>query len=123
MRRRQAMSESDRTERTLPARFKPGMAVVSLSGHDRGSLYIVIGVKTDNRLVLADGGKRNLANAKQKNIKHVRVLGQAMSSQDLAEALHQEPCERERDTFIRKLIRQWMETERAGSQDKMSSEE
>ncbi len=105
------MSVCDEIDMRLPRLFAPGMVVISRSGHDRGRLYVIIEEKVGNRLVLSDGDKRKLSNAKQKNTKHVRSLGQALSPQELAEALHQETCDRERDIFIRKLIQQWVKTE------------
>lgn len=117
------MSVCDRMDMNLPGLFMPGMIVISLSGHDRGRLYVIIEEKSGNRLILSDGDKRKLTNAKQKNTKHVRSLGQAISPEELTDALHQETCERERDIFIRKLIRQWVKTEPIKTQKDMPSEE
>ncbi|MBP6137272.1 MAG: hypothetical protein GX948_05390 [Clostridiaceae bacterium] len=111
------MGECDRIEeRQLSAKFVPGMIVRSRSGHDRGRLYVVIGSEKENYLLLSDGNKRTLVNAKRKNVKHVQAVGKAISSQELADALRRETCERERDTFIRHVIRAWEETCATGIQ-------
>ncbi len=118
------MCEGDRAVAyRLPAKFVPGMVVRSRAGHDRGRLYIVIGVESENYLLLTDGNKRTLANAKRKNTKHVQTVGHAITSQELAEALRRETCERERDTFIRQLIRAWEETCAPIQKSESSSEE
>ncbi len=105
------MSECDKVVPCqLPAKFVPGMIVRSRAGHDRGRLYIVVGVESENYILLTDGKKRTLANAKRKNTKHVQTVGQATTSQELAETFRRESCDRERDTFIRQLIRAWEET-------------
>jgi len=112
------MGECDRMEACqLPAKFVPGMIVMSRSGHDRGRLYVVIEAEKENYLLLSDGKKRTLINAKRKNVKHVQAVGTAISSQELAEALRRETCERERDTFIRHVIRAWEETCTTGTQE------
>ena len=46
--------------------------VVSLAGHDRGRLYMVVGSQ-GGRLLLCDGRLRRLDNPKQKSPAHVRV--------------------------------------------------
>lgn len=91
----------------LPERFKQGMIVISLKGHDRGRLYLVLAQKGETRLLLADGRTRGYVDAKLKNKKHVRPLGQLIEEKELDELIGGEMCERECDTFIRKLISGW----------------
>ena len=50
-----------------------GRTVVSLAGHDKGSLYTVIGEEC-GMVLLADGKSRRLVKPKRKNIKHVLPL-------------------------------------------------
>ena len=50
-----------------------GDFVISTSGHDKGSLYVVIGT-TAERLQLVDGKLHKLDRPKQKNYRHVRQL-------------------------------------------------
>ena len=45
--------------------------VVSLAGHDRGTLFFVVAEDGDSVLV-ADGKRRRIENPKRKNRKHVR---------------------------------------------------
>ncbi|HZK28873.1 MAG TPA: hypothetical protein VFD19_01490 [Clostridia bacterium] len=91
----------------LPRQFSQGMIVLSLKGHDRGRLYLVLAQKGGTRLLLADGRTRGYVDAKPKNTKHVRPLGQAIDAKQLEDLLSGEMCERERDTFIRNLISVW----------------
>lgn len=105
------MDEREKTgERPQSMRYAPGMIVRSRSGHDKGRLYIVIGAEREDYLLLSNGKKRTLVNPKRKNVKHVQTVGKAISSQELAEVLLRETCERERDTFIRHVIRAWEKT-------------
>ena len=54
-----------------------GRYAVSLRGHDRGKIYLVVGSREDGDgkpvLLLADGGKRPIAGPKAKKPKHVCV--------------------------------------------------
>ena len=54
----------------------PYDVVVSLAGHDRGKLFLVIGGEAD-RLRLCDGRNRRLENPKIKSPKHVRVVARS----------------------------------------------
>ena len=49
-----------------------GLALAT-AGHDRGTLYLVLGEDGD-RLLLADGKLRKLSSPKRKNRKHVMFL-------------------------------------------------
>ncbi len=56
------------------AKFSVGDMVVSLCGHDAGSLFIVTG--TDGSFVtVADGKTRKVSKKKRKNIRHLRATG------------------------------------------------
>lgn len=54
--------------------MKTGDIVMSLKGHDKGNLYVVIGV-IDEFLFLCDGKKKTLSKPKKKNIKHLKETG------------------------------------------------
>ena len=47
--------------------------VISVAGHDRGKLYMVI-AQQDNRLLLTDGRLRRQDHPKRKSPRHVRVV-------------------------------------------------
>lgn len=100
----------------LPSPFHPGMLVVSTKGHDRGRIYLVLALKGDNRLLLADGRTRGYVDAKLKNIKHIHSLGQAIDSQTLEGILEGQQCESECNTMIRKLIADWPQSKEVDSQ-------
>ena len=59
--------------------------VLSLAGHDRGQLYLVIG-EEDGRLLLVDGRGRKLDAPKRKSAAHVRSVG--TSAHPAVEKLH-----------------------------------
>ncbi len=52
----------------------PNDIVLSLAGHDRGKLFLVVGAESDGRLLLCDGKNRRLADPKPKSPKHVRLV-------------------------------------------------
>ena len=54
--------------------MKKGDVVVSLKGHDKGFLYIVMGVE-DDLIFLCDGKRKLLECPKKKNIKHLKETG------------------------------------------------
>lgn len=50
-----------------------GMFAVSLSGHDKGKIYVII--KEENAyLYLADGDRKPIENPKKKKKKHVQLI-------------------------------------------------
>lgn len=51
-----------------------GQLVTSNAGRDQTNIYLVVGIKKDNYLLLANGRDRKFKNPKQKNIRHVNVL-------------------------------------------------
>jgi len=51
-----------------------GQLVTSSAGRDLASVYLVIGIKDNNYLLLVNGRDRKYNNPKQKNIRHVNVL-------------------------------------------------
>lgn len=51
-----------------------GQLVTSNAGRDQKNIYLVIGIKKNNYLLLANGRDRKFINPKQKNIRHVNVL-------------------------------------------------
>lgn len=57
----------------------PYDVVVSLAGHDAGTLYVVTGTQGE-RLLLCDGRLRKLENPKGKSPKHVRIVARGGSA-------------------------------------------
>ncbi len=53
-----------------------GWIVRSTAGHDRDTLYCVVGLDECGRMLLANGKRRRLAAPKGKQLKHVEVLDQ-----------------------------------------------
>ncbi|MCQ2771276.1 MAG: KOW domain-containing RNA-binding protein [Clostridia bacterium] len=50
-----------------------GGVCVSLTGHDAGMLFILIGMRNDKAL-LVNGKQRKISNPKTKNYKHISIL-------------------------------------------------
>lgn len=50
-----------------------GCIVRSIAGHDKGSIYIVIG-ESEESLIVADGYSRTIESPKKKNSKHIEIL-------------------------------------------------
>lgn len=57
--------------------MKKGDVVISLRGHDKGSLYMVIG-EEENFLFVCDGKNKLLSNPKKKNIRHLKETGKCI---------------------------------------------
>lgn len=51
-----------------------GNIVMSTKGHDKGRLYAVVAVVSENFVLLADGVLRKVDNPKLKRIKHIKLL-------------------------------------------------
>jgi ribosomal protein L14E/L6E/L27E len=52
-----------------------GQFVRSKAGHDRGLVYVIVGIR-DTAYLLSDGRTRPLAHPKSKNHKHVQKINQ-----------------------------------------------
>ncbi len=52
-------------------RIRLGQLVTSRAGRDAGRAYLVIGVRSDGRVLVADGRHRKVAQAKAKNRRHL----------------------------------------------------
>ena len=50
--------------------MKETAVVMSLAGHDKGTLYVVVG-ESENKLLLCDGKNKLLKSPKSKNKKHL----------------------------------------------------
>ena len=50
----------------------PGQLVKSKAGHDRGDIFIVVGVQDDRYVFIADGDKRRIENPKKKKNRHLQ---------------------------------------------------
>ncbi|MDD4125689.1 MAG: RNA-binding protein [Eubacteriales bacterium] len=51
--------------------------VESLTGNDKGKVFVALKTVDDNYILYADGRKRGVEKPKLKKIKHIRVLGKA----------------------------------------------
>lgn len=49
-----------------------GCFAVSLAGHDKGDVFVIVGIKGAYALI-ADGVNRSVANPKKKNVKHLQI--------------------------------------------------
>ena len=55
--------------------WKTGDIVVSKAGHDKGSIYVVVGRQEDGRLFVADGRRKKIEAPKVKKHKHLEKIG------------------------------------------------
>ena len=55
-----------------------GAVVVSLCGHDKGKLYVVVG-ESKEKLLLCDGKNKKLSHPKPKNKKHLKETGKVIN--------------------------------------------
>lgn len=77
-----------------------GDVVMSISGHDRGVIYIVLSAD-DKFANVADGRLKTLSKPKKKNIRHINRLGK---SDELIELLNSNMLT---DVKIKYLLKQW----------------
>ena len=77
-----------------------GDVVMSISGHDRGELYIV--VKNDERFAyVSDGRLKPVSKPKKKNIKHINKIGK---SDEFIELLNNNILT---DVKLKYLLKRW----------------
>ncbi len=55
------------------SRMATGMLAKSLAGHDKNSIYIIVGIENDC-VYLADGKLRMIENPKRKKVKHIQII-------------------------------------------------
>ena len=58
--------------------FEVGGLVLSMAGHDKGDLFVILKVEQDY-LILADGRSRTVEHPKRKKKKHVQYIGERCS--------------------------------------------
>ncbi len=56
-----------------------GRPVLSIAGHDKGTLMCVVGIEED-KLLLADGRRRKVQKPKRKQFKHIVFIEKAAHS-------------------------------------------
>ncbi len=61
-----------------------GDFALSLAGHDKGEVYVVIGREGD-RLLLSDGRHHGLDNPKKKNPRHVQAMANTLEDNPLSD--------------------------------------
>ncbi len=77
----------------------------SLSGHDRGKVYVII-EEHKNYLMLSDGRLKPLEKPKRKNTKHVEIVKKHIYNEDLIKKL--ENGEELRNEEIKRTIKQYL---------------
>ena len=70
------------------------VVAVSLRGHDKGGIFVVIGFADENHALIADGKIRKREKPKKKKLKHLMAIGRlelpepsAASNRELRHAL------------------------------------
>lgn len=86
--------------------IKPGMAVVSTTGHDKERVYLVISIK-GSFVWLSDGRIRSISKVKRKRCKHIKKLGQAATDSEMTSLLA-ETTPTQQDIIIRKLLNKFL---------------
>ncbi len=86
-------------------KIKAGVAVKAIQGHDLGRLYLVIKREQD-QVMLSDGAYRPITKPKPKNLKHIVYITQLIEADQLTADLERLSCEREKDIYIRRLLKQ-----------------
>ena len=76
-----------------------GQVAVSLAGHDKGSLLVIVSGIDEDHVLGADGRRRTLGSPKKKKMRHLRILTK-LSEQDTEKLLNREV----NDSFLRKKL-------------------
>lgn len=61
-----------------------GGVILSLAGHDKGRLMLVVGAEGD-KILVADGKERKLASPKKKNARHIRGTSYSIELEGLTD--------------------------------------
>ncbi len=64
--------------------IRKGGVILSLAGHDKGRLMLVVGAEGD-RIFVADGKERKLASPKKKNARHIRGTSYSIEIEGLTD--------------------------------------
>ncbi|MDO4293356.1 MAG: KOW domain-containing RNA-binding protein [Eubacteriales bacterium] len=83
-----------------------GRLAVSLAGHDKDSLFLILREEKDS-VYLADGVSRLYASPKRKNRKHIQTIEKAGMDQAALAALARNPADA--DTKIKRCIKLYVE--------------
>lgn len=68
--------------------IKTGGVILSLAGHDKGRLMLVVGAEGDKNsrfILVADGKERKLASPKKKNARHIRGTSYSIELEGLTD--------------------------------------
>ena len=65
-----------------------GSAAVSLAGHDKGRLYLIVKLDSEEFVHLADGVLRKVATPKKKRVKHIKQLDIKICEKSLVKLLN-----------------------------------
>ncbi len=82
-----------------------GELAVSLAGHDKGTVYLIVG-EDDGSVYLADGVYKGYAAPKKKNKKHIQPIKTGLTPQQM-QAVLENPADA--DTKIKRYIRLYHE--------------
>ena len=77
-----------------------GLLVCSVSGHDKGKFYIVVG-EEDGCLLLCNGKTKLLCNPKKKKKKHVCITGEVINL-DVYNPLYDAHIRKELSGFLKR---------------------
>lgn len=59
-----------------------GFYCFSLSGHDKGQIYVVV-KETDRIIFVADGKYKTVSNPKKKNPKHIKLMKRSLTEDEI----------------------------------------
>lgn len=80
--------------------YDVGRVVLSKQGHDKGRLFLIVGLVDEKHVLIADGETRKIAKPKKKQMTHLRALP-TTASEALSE---QEQRANTADSTIRKAL-------------------
>ena len=96
------LDSMSRDEAAMPVPI--GTVAVSLKGHDRGRVYLVIG-SDEAFLYLTDGDKRPFSEPKKKRRRHISAIGQIGNPDGLIEKVKGMKVQADRNALIRRELR------------------
>ena len=83
-----------------------GRVVLSKQGHDKGKVFLVVGLVDDRYVLIADGDSRKLSKPKKKQTKH--LVPKPHLATEALDSIHRKA--QTADSDIRKAIKTYLET-------------
>jgi len=80
-----------------------GSVAISNAGHDKGKLYIIVKLESEEFVYLADGVSKKTTNPKKKRVKHINMLQAKICEKSLTKLLNGKLSDNEIHKFLKNV--------------------